>query len=258
MDERNDKVLKELADVVKENSAIVETFKDAFVDTQKSHMESQKRYETLARETRKSFEDLAEENRADRKVEASRQRRDTYVITAVSVLSICVTSILGFYLTQQIQKMKSRDSKLAALYREKSEIKEEINARFSERNALMKAMVDLRGVRDQGQRECKNGAYAGRDSVSYTQRLFQADYNLVGVALETTGIFEQSKIMQFLTISSVDKTSICNKNAPTDQQLRTLQTQINLDILKDINQLRTRKADIAKGITSIEYGIDKN
>ena len=255
MDERNDKVLKELADVVKENSAIVETFKDAFVDTQKSHMESQKRYETLARETRKSFEDLAEENRADRKVEASRQRRDTYVITAVSVLSICVTSILGFYLTQQIQKMKSRDTQLSALYKQENALENTINNMVSKKDDLMMAMVNFRGVRDEKQQECKDNKFLSKSSYEFRQRLFAADYKLVGATYNITGIFSSEifiKVKTFLTDSSVDKTRICTKDSLTDNVLAKKQYEINNLMLDSINNLKKKKDKIINRVEQIE------
>ncbi|EKD45038.1 MAG: hypothetical protein ACD_70C00107G0010 [uncultured bacterium] len=255
MDEHKDDVLKELVDVVKENSETIETFKDAFVDTQKTHVETQERYEALTLDTRKSFEDLERQTRSDRILESKRQRRDTYVITTVSLLSICVTSILGFYLTMQIQKMKSRDTQLSALYKQENALENTINNMVSKKDDLMMAMVNFRGVRDEKQQECKDNKFLSKSSYEFRQRLFAADYKLVGATYNITGIFSSEifiKVKTFLTDSSVDKTRICTKDSLTDNVLAKKQYEINNLMLDSINNLKKKKDKIINRVEQIE------
>lgn len=221
----------------------VESLGDAFRLIKDVFSDNQKRYESLAHEIRR-----------DQNKEVKRQRRDAWLIAMISIVGIGASVIAASYWSYKEEKVSLQKTQIAALYNEAHSIQRKIDDELSLRNGLMEAMVNVRGIRDFGQRECKNGIYDGSNSIAYTQKLFASNYELVGAAYKTTGVFNQDKIIRFLSLASVDNAGVCAKNAPTDKELRQLQADINADILQCIEKEKEQKKLVIDRINSFELG----
>jgi hypothetical protein len=116
------------------------------------------------------------------------------------------------------------------------------------KNDLLQAMAIFRGVRDVGQKYCKNGQYAGANPSAYNDRLYAAEYSLIGAMYKTMDTFDSSifqKTQIFLDQDSdVDRFNVCSKSAVSNKKLRELEHVTNIEMMRSIQNLREEKRRI--------------
>lgn len=126
-------------------------------------------------------------------------------------------------------------------------IRQEVTAKVVQANSLNAAMDGIRKQYAINAYFCKN-IYLLKDRNQEIYNLatshFSANYNLVQVNYETQLIFGDQiyqKVLAFLVLIENDNYNICSQNAPTDDEMRILQSQINelmrQSITKSENQL---------------------
>lgn len=222
----------------------VESLGDAFRLIKDVFSDNQKRYESLAHEIRR-----------DQNKEVKRQRRDAWLIAMISIVGIGASVIAASYWSYEEEKVSLQKTQIAQLYNQANEIQHEIDNRMEKRDELMDAMVNLRGIRDEGQKQCGHGLYIGKDAITYQQKLFAADYAFIGAFYKMTGVFNdavQNKIAAFSSLANMNQPNICASNAATDKVLRPLQTEANILILDSIEKLRDQKKQLTIRIESYD------
>src|SRR3989338_1667029 len=209
------------------------------------------RYEKLMAEIKKREDEIRQENKRNHEKESIRQRFDAYIITVISVLSICASIIVSNYWDlreKQIDlkrvELMQRSNQESVIQNRIQYLQSQIDHRFALRDQLMDAMVKMRGIRDIGQKQCKAGQYDGTNPENYQEKLFATSYDLVGACYKIIGIFNdeiKQETLHFLSISSADNGNICEKNATTDKELRPLQVKIDNQIISLIEGLEQQK-----------------
>ena len=215
-------------------------------------LDTQKRTEAMSRDIQKREDEIREENKKAHNSETKRMRWDAFIIVFISTFSICLSILFTNFWDLQGKKIDLRRVELTQRYNQEKAIQDrvmylqsEINNRFTLRNQLMEAMVNVRAARDIVQKQCKNSRYAGRDAIRYQQQLFSTTYALVGATYKTIGIFSneiKNKILQFEALASVDHVTICAKNSATENQLRLLQSNIDDLILASNDRMIKEKS----------------
>lgn len=202
---------------------------------------------------------------------AKRYRKDSFLIVGITILGIVLAIIFASWMhvkSEKIELEKTRQTNQIALmeiklnqrYHEENILQKEIDNRFTLRDQLMVEMARMRGIREIGQKYCKNGQYTGPNPVDYREKLYIAAFSLIGVSDSTYGVFHnpalEQKITQFVSSVYADtdpnsQSNLCGKNALSDDALKTLQTDINKMILASIAQLKQRKKSLGEVITTL-------
>lgn len=203
-------------------------------------------------DNQKRYESLAHEIRQDQEKEGRRQRRDAWLIAMISIVGIGSSVIAASFWSYKQEQVALQKTQIAALYSEAHSIQRKIDDELKLRNELMDAMVNVRGVRDFGQKQCKNGVYEAGDKVEYTQKLYAANYALLSAAYNTTGVFDQDKIIRFLSLVNLDQYSVCDKKTVSGNELSSLQADINREILQRIEKAKQTKEDVIDRINNVE------
>ena len=214
-------------------------------------LDMQKRTEAMSHDIQKREDEIREENKKTHASETKRMRWDAFIIVFISTFSICISILFTNFWDLQGKKIDLRRVELTHSYNQEqmyqnriAYLQNQIDYQFKIRNQLMDAMVVMRGIRDIGQKQCRNGHYIGKDPIAYEQKLFSASYALVGAYYKTIGVFNDNVkqgILKFNAMSSADDGAVCAKNAVTEKELRPLQAEIDGQILITIEALVKQK-----------------
>ena len=248
-----------------------EVFKDVFVENQKRNEDLMHEvmndhrilmreviddHKKLMHETMQDHRELTLATEKNHREDILHYEKTEHRLTAISVLVVCLSVIVGGYWSLKQQRLSAEKTELATLYKKGSWIdSKEIN-QTAIKNEFMIAGVNLRAIREEGMIYCKNGQYTGPDPVAYRQRLYSADYALLGASFKTTGIFNadiENQVRSFMSHSySLGKNAVCTKDSPKDEDLRKKQNELNQLMMGSINELKNKKEVIVKKIEKLE------
>jgi hypothetical protein len=224
-------------DIIRQLTRAVDKLADAFHLTKNVFSDNQTRYEALAHEIRK-----------DQKKEVKRQRRDAWLIAMISILGIGLSVIAASFWSYQQEKVSLQKTQIAQLYNQENLIQQKIDDRLIRRDKLIDAMTNVRAVRDEGQRRCKNNQESSEKvSLEYQKNSRLADFALASAFYKTTGVFNtevRDKILLFGSLADVDKVGICAKGSATDNELQAVEIDANNLILNSIEKLEKEKEQI--------------
>lgn len=237
----NDQEQTAYTQVIKELTKAVDALREA---SHSHHEELSQNQKTLMHEVMNERKELEKEAEKNHQEEMRYQHRHTFISVLVLAASIFVGAYLGV-----------RQYNLSELYKQATAIENRIDSWSTIYDNLMMAMANLRGIRDEGQSQCKNGHYAGLDPGDYQQRLFNAQYKLIGVAFGAERAFSPAvteKIKSFDVDSDIDRLGVCAKGAPTDDDLMMKQFAASKLMLKEIHELEQQKNAIMEKIGDVK------